>query len=153
MAADVGTLQRLPKIIGNQSLVRELCFTARKLKSAEASAHGLVSQVFDTQEAMIEHALNTAELIATKSPVGVQATKKSIVYSLEHTNQEGLDQIVSYTTVNGTLIYFLSFILFNFLNSFSKYEMNKLLLQSEDFAKATMATAQRNKEQPEFEKL
>lgn len=95
LAADVGTLQRLPKILGNQSLVRELCLTARKLKSAEAAAHGLVSQVFDTHEAMIEHALSTAELIATKSPVGVQATKKNLVYSTEHTNQEGLDQIVS----------------------------------------------------------
>lgn len=30
LAADVGTLQRLPKVIGNQSLVRELCYTGRK---------------------------------------------------------------------------------------------------------------------------
>jgi delta(3,5)-delta(2,4)-dienoyl-CoA isomerase len=30
LAADVGTLQRLPKVIGNNSLVRELCFTGRK---------------------------------------------------------------------------------------------------------------------------
>lgn len=95
MAADVGTLQRLPKIVGNQSFVRELCLTARKLKSDEAAAQGLVSQVFPNHEAMIEHALNTAEFIATKSPVGVQATKKSIVYSSEHTSQEGLDHIVS----------------------------------------------------------
>lgn len=94
MAADVGTLQRLPKVIGNQSLVRELCLTARKLKSEEAFTQGLVSQVFETQNAMIEHALKTAELIAAKSPVAVQATKKNIVYSLEHTNQEGLDHIV-----------------------------------------------------------
>jgi delta(3,5)-delta(2,4)-dienoyl-CoA isomerase len=30
LAADVGSLQRLPKVIGNNSLVRELCFTGRK---------------------------------------------------------------------------------------------------------------------------
>ncbi|CEJ01927.1 hypothetical protein RMCBS344292_15947 [Rhizopus microsporus] len=30
LAADVGTLQRLPKVIGNHSLVRELCYSARK---------------------------------------------------------------------------------------------------------------------------
>lgn len=95
MAADLGTLQRLPKIIGNQSFMRELCFTARKLKSEEAAHHGLVSQVFPTHELMIQHALKTAEFIAKKSPVGVQATKKSIVYSTERPNQEGLDQIVS----------------------------------------------------------
>lgn len=45
MAADVGTLQRLPKVIGNQSLVRELCFTGRKFDSKEATTAGLVSQV------------------------------------------------------------------------------------------------------------
>lgn len=45
MAADVGTLQRLPKVIGSQSLVRELCFTGRKFTSKEASASGLVNRV------------------------------------------------------------------------------------------------------------
>lgn len=45
MAADVGTLQRLPKIIGNQGLVREWCFTGRKIDSKEALASGLVSKV------------------------------------------------------------------------------------------------------------
>lgn len=45
MAADVGTLQRLPKVIGSQSLVRELCFTGRKFDSKEAFASGLVSRV------------------------------------------------------------------------------------------------------------
>lgn len=94
MAADVGTLQRLPKVIGNQSLVRELCLTARKMNSDEAAGQGLVSKVFATHDAMIKHVLATAEEIAAKSPVAVQATKKNIVYSLEHTNQEGLDQIV-----------------------------------------------------------
>lgn len=45
MAADVGTLQRLPKVISNQSLVRELCFTGRKFDSKEAFGCGLVSKV------------------------------------------------------------------------------------------------------------
>lgn len=44
---------------------------------------------------MINDAINMAALIASKSPIAVQATKKNMVYSLEHTNQEGLDQIVS----------------------------------------------------------
>lgn len=96
MAADVGTLQRLPKVIGNQSLVRDLCLTARKMQSDEAAAQGLVSQVFASHEAMIQHSLHIAETIAAKSPVAVQATKKNIVYSMDHTNQEGLDQIVEF---------------------------------------------------------
>jgi Delta3,5-Delta2,4-dienoyl-CoA isomerase len=96
MAADVGTLQRLPKAIGSQSLVRELCYSARKMQSEEAKECGLVSKVFETKEKMLESALELAELIASKSPLAVQTTKKSIVYSMDHTNQEGLDQIVSF---------------------------------------------------------
>lgn len=45
MAADVGTLQRLPKVVGNQSLVREWCYTGRKIDSKEALSAGLVSKV------------------------------------------------------------------------------------------------------------
>lgn len=95
MAADVGTLQRLPRIIGSQSLVRDLCFTGRTFESGEAKECGMVSKVFETKEDMIKAAIELADLIAQKSPIAVQATKKSIVYSMEHTNQEGLDQIVS----------------------------------------------------------
>lgn len=46
MAADVGTLQRLPKVVGNDSLVRELCYSARKMMADEAVTCGLVSRVF-----------------------------------------------------------------------------------------------------------
>lgn len=46
MAADVGTLQRLPKVIHSQSLVRELCYTGRKMASQEAFECGLISKVF-----------------------------------------------------------------------------------------------------------
>lgn len=53
MAADVGTLQRLPKVIGSQSLVRELCFTGRRLLVDEALGCGLVSKVFDDKDRYI----------------------------------------------------------------------------------------------------
>jgi Delta3,5-Delta2,4-dienoyl-CoA isomerase len=125
MAADVGTLQRLPKVIGSQSLVRELCYTARKLPSDEAERCGLVSRVFEEKSKMIEAAIQMAECIASKSPVAVQGTKKNIVYSMDHTNQEGLDQIK---------------------------EINKLNLQSEDFFNAVIA-GQSKGETPVFAKL
>lgn len=47
MAADVGTLQRFPKVIGNQSLVNELCFTARKFDSKEAKEMGFISKSYE----------------------------------------------------------------------------------------------------------
>lgn len=50
MAADVGTLQRLPKVIGSDSLARELCYTCRKLPAAEALDRGLVSKVYDNKD-------------------------------------------------------------------------------------------------------
>ena len=125
MAADVGTLQRLPKVIGSQSLVRELCFTARKMQSAEAEKCGLVSRVFDTREEMVAEAIKIAETIASKSPVAVQTTKRNLVYSLDHTNQDGLDHIK---------------------------ELNKLHLQSEDFFNAVIA-GQSKGETPVFAKL
>ncbi len=50
LAADVGALQQLPKVIGNQSLVRELCLTGRKFDSKEAHECGLVSRVFRDKE-------------------------------------------------------------------------------------------------------
>ncbi|XP_024300531.1 delta(3,5)-Delta(2,4)-dienoyl-CoA isomerase, mitochondrial-like isoform X1 [Oncorhynchus tshawytscha] len=48
LAADVGTLQRLPKVIGSRSLVNELALTARKMYADEAKESGLVSRVFPT---------------------------------------------------------------------------------------------------------
>ena len=95
LAADVGTLQRLPKIVGNDSLVRELVYTARRLQSDEALRFGLVSRIFSDKEAMIAGALEMAELIASKSPVAVAGSKVNLVYSRDHSVAEGLKFIVS----------------------------------------------------------
>ncbi|XP_017100793.2 delta(3,5)-Delta(2,4)-dienoyl-CoA isomerase, mitochondrial [Drosophila bipectinata] len=125
MAADVGTLQRLPKAVGSQSLARELCFTGRRFEAAEAHSSGLVSRVFPDKESLLSGALALAENIASKSPIAVQTTKQSMTYSLEHTNQQGLDHI--------RLI-------------------NKLNLQSEDFAQAVAAQLTKD-DKPVFAKL
>jgi len=50
MAADVGTLQRMPKAIGSLSIFNELAFTARKFDSTEAKNIGFVNQIFKTKE-------------------------------------------------------------------------------------------------------
>uniref|UniRef100_A0A7S4DN06 Uncharacterized protein n=2 Tax=Lotharella globosa TaxID=91324 RepID=A0A7S4DN06_9EUKA len=93
LAADVGTLQRLPKVIGNESLVRDLCFTARKMYAAEAKSCGLVSQMFKEKKSMMQGAMAMAKLIASKSPVAVQGTKLALIHARDHSVSEGLQWI------------------------------------------------------------
>jgi len=127
LAADVGTLQRLPKVIGSQSLVNDLCLTARKMHSKESETCGLVSSVFSTKEEMMEAAVKMASNIAAKSPVAVQGTKLNLVFSREHSVEEGLDQVAKW---------------------------NMTMLQSEDVMKSAMAAMDKSSDEPpEFEKF
>ncbi|XP_075393285.1 delta(3,5)-Delta(2,4)-dienoyl-CoA isomerase, mitochondrial [Tenrec ecaudatus] len=96
LAADVGTLQRLPRVIGSQSLVNELAFTARKMLADESLSSGLVSRVFPNKEALMEAAFSLAAEIASKSPVAVQSTKVNLVYSQSHSVPESLNFISSW---------------------------------------------------------
>lgn len=53
ICADLGTLQRLPKICGNQSWVKDVSLTARSFGADEALQFGLVSRVLDTRQSLI----------------------------------------------------------------------------------------------------
>lgn len=90
LAADVGSLQRLPKVMGHVSWVKEMAMTAATFSAGDALRHGLVSRVLESREACIQAGLDTARRIAAKSPVAVQGTKFLLDYSREHTVQEGL---------------------------------------------------------------
>uniref|UniRef100_A0A8C2VVV2 Delta(3,5)-Delta(2,4)-dienoyl-CoA isomerase, mitochondrial n=1 Tax=Chinchilla lanigera TaxID=34839 RepID=A0A8C2VVV2_CHILA len=96
LAADVGTLQRLPKVIGNQSLVNELAFTARKMMAEEALSSGLVSRVFPDKERMLDAAFALATEISSKSPVAVQSTKVNLLYARDHPVTESLNYVASW---------------------------------------------------------
>ncbi|XP_041035440.1 delta(3,5)-Delta(2,4)-dienoyl-CoA isomerase, mitochondrial isoform X1 [Carcharodon carcharias] len=96
MAADVGTLQRFPKVIGNASLVSELVYTARKMMADEALSCGLVSRVFEDKETMLEGAFEMASEIASKSPLAVQGAKLNLIYSRDHSVKDGLDYIATW---------------------------------------------------------
>ena len=95
LAADVGTLQRLPRVVGSQSWVRDVVYTARRVTSQEALTVGLVSAVLPDREQTLSHALKMAEDIASKSPVAVQGSKVNLNYSRDHSVQDGLDFAVS----------------------------------------------------------
>ncbi|KAK3813670.1 MAG: ClpP/crotonase-like domain-containing protein [Linnemannia elongata] len=99
LAADVGTLQRLPKVVGNIGWVRELCLTGRNFDSKEALEQGFVSKVVDDHKAVLAAALATATLIAEKSPVAAIGTKHILNYSRDHTVQEGLDYVATWNQV------------------------------------------------------
>lgn len=84
LAADIGTLSRLPKVVGNSSWVKEVALTARIFGAEEAYQVGFVSQVHDTKAKAIEAGLKLAELLATKSPIAVQGTKELLNHARDH---------------------------------------------------------------------
>ena len=92
MTADVGTFPRLCKLIP-EGWVRELAYTGRRLPAARAKEIGLVNEVFDTHEALVEHVLGTAREIASKSPLAVTGSKVMINYAREHTSEDALDYL------------------------------------------------------------
>ena len=90
MAADVGTLQRLPRIIPD-SKMRELAYTGRRMLADEAKESGLVSDVYDSQEEMVNAAKEMANEIAKKSPIAIYGLKALMNYSRDHTISDSLD--------------------------------------------------------------
>ena len=95
MTADVGTLQRLPKIIPD-GIVRELAYTGRNMDAEEARQAGFVNKVFDTRETMMREVAAIAKAIAAKSPLAVRGSKEMLVYSRDHSVAEGLNYIATW---------------------------------------------------------
>ena len=90
MAADVGTLQRLPKIIPD-SKMREMAYTGRRMYADEAKETGLVSDTYESQDEMLTAANELAKVIASKSPVAIYGLKAVMNYSRDHSVSEGLE--------------------------------------------------------------
>ncbi|MFZ1682011.1 MAG: crotonase/enoyl-CoA hydratase family protein [Rhizobiaceae bacterium] len=95
MAADVGTLQRLPKLI-SPSVAAELAYSGRRFDAAEALSIGLVSQVLDDRAAMIATAMELAQGIAARSPLAIAGIKRNLAYSRDHSVADGLDYIATW---------------------------------------------------------
>jgi len=92
MVADVGTLQRLPKLVP-LAVVKELAYTGRRMGADKALGYGLLNAVFDTHEQTMEAALQCALEIATKPPVAIWGTKQAVHYARDHTVDEALKQM------------------------------------------------------------
>ncbi|KAL9624260.1 MAG: hypothetical protein Q9160_001507 [Pyrenula sp. 1 TL-2023] len=125
LAADVGTLSRLPKVLGGvTSWCKDICLTARQFSAEEALKHGLVSQVLLNKEELVKKGIEIANTIASKSPVAVQGTKNILNEAWGRSVAENLN----YTAV-----------------------WNAGMLQTSDVARAM--TGGMKKQQPRFEKL
>ena len=92
MVADVGTLQRLPKLVP-LAVVKELAYTGRRLGAQRALGYGLVNEVFDTPEAMLAAALQCAREIASKPPIAIWGTKQAVNYARDHSVEDSLRQM------------------------------------------------------------
>ncbi|NJN45829.1 MAG: crotonase/enoyl-CoA hydratase family protein [Candidatus Competibacteraceae bacterium] len=121
IVADIGSLQRLPRLIG-EGLVRELAFTGRDVSAAEAQAMGLVNRVFESPQQLMEGVRDIARNIAAKSPLTVRGIKQIMNYSRDHSVADGLNQVATW---------------------------NSAMLLSEDSQEAVLAAAQ--KRIPQFE--
>lgn len=95
MAADVGTLQRLPHIIGD-GMMRELAYTGRTIEGEEAQRIGLVNGTYPDQEALMDGVFEIARTIAQKSPIAVQGSKEMIRYMRDHSVADGLNYIATW---------------------------------------------------------
>ncbi|KAK1247363.1 hypothetical protein MKX07_002272 [Trichoderma sp. CBMAI-0711] len=124
LAADIGTLARLPKLVGSTSWVKEVCLTARDFSAQEALAVGFVSQVHEGKEATVRAAVGLAAALAGKSPVAVQGTKEL----LNHARDHGVAENLRYTQL-----------------------WNSAALQGEDFPAAILSVLK--KQRPTFAKL
>lgn len=95
MTADVGTLQRLPKLMP-EGIVRELAYTGRRLPAAEAQALGLVNRVYDSHGALIHGVMEIAREIADRSPLAVWGSKEMLTYARDHSVADGLNYIATW---------------------------------------------------------
>lgn len=93
LAADIGTLTRLPKSQLPFSFIKDVALTAREFFAPEALSVGLVSSVYDNKAEAVTQAISKAALIATKSPVAVLGTKEVLNYSRDHSVQDGLNYV------------------------------------------------------------
>lgn len=95
LVADLGTMQRLPKLIPD-GVARELAYTGRRMYAEEAQSVGLVNKVFDDYDTMMAEVSEIARMIASKSPVVIRGTKHILNHSRDHSVAEGLQYMATW---------------------------------------------------------
>jgi len=101
LVADVGTLQRLPRLIG-EGMARELAYTARRFDGAEAAQMRLVNRCYASREELADGVLALARQLAAKSPLCLRGTKEMIGYVRDRSVEDGLNYIATW---NAAMLY------------------------------------------------
>jgi enoyl-CoA hydratase len=97
MTADVGTLQRLPKVIP-EGIAREWAYTGDRIPASRAQEVGLVNEVFDTHDDLISGVMEIAGRIAKQSPLAIWGTKEMVTYTRDHSTADSLNYIATWQT-------------------------------------------------------
>ncbi len=95
IVADLGSLQRLPRIVGAGHLA-ELAFTGGDVDAVRARDIGLVNDVLPDAEATVEAARDLAARCAANSPLAVQGVKAVLAAGQRHEVEEGLDYVATW---------------------------------------------------------
>ena len=95
MTADLGTLQRLPRLIG-EGMARELVYTGRNFDGREARDMLLVNRCYDDHGTLMAGARELAATIAAKSPLSVRGAKEMITYARDHSIGDGLNHAATW---------------------------------------------------------
>ncbi|WP_298358830.1 crotonase/enoyl-CoA hydratase family protein [Runella sp.] len=95
MVADLGTFQRLPKIIP-PGIAREMAYTGRNVSGKEAERIGLTNRSFPDAETMQAEVVKIAQNIAAKSPLSIRGTKAILNHSRDHSVADGLDYMATW---------------------------------------------------------
>ena len=92
IVADLGSLQRLPRIIGEGN-TRELALTGKDIPATRALAMNLVNEVYETPEALLDAARRMAREIAANPPLVVQGIKRVMNYCADKSVKDGLEYV------------------------------------------------------------
>ena len=92
MTADVGTFPRLAKVIP-EGWARQMAYTAERLPASKAKEIGLINEVFESHEALLDGVMAIAKQIAAHSPLAVTGSKQLINYARDHSTADTLDYI------------------------------------------------------------
>ncbi|MFW6051278.1 MAG: crotonase/enoyl-CoA hydratase family protein [Myxococcota bacterium] len=97
MVADVGSLQRLPRIVG-QGHARELAFTGKDVDASRAERMGLVNEVFPDRDTLLEAARAMAREIADNPPLVVQGVKRVLNFGADRPVADGLAYVAAWNS-------------------------------------------------------